>query len=131
MIEKDSNGGLESGRGLPLEPLSPQVFAVLLALGDGDRHGYAIMKEVEEKTRGEVVLLPGSLYTAIRRMLESGWIEEVESREGEDPRRRVYGLTEQGRELALTEARRMSTLLHVAVEKDLAPPTLIPAPRRP
>ena len=106
----------------PLEPLSPQVFAILLALGDEPRHGYGILKEVEERTGGQVALLPGSLYSAIRRMLEAGWIEEVEMAvEGDDPRRRYYGLTEAGRRLAQDEARRMSTLLRVAAEKELMP----------
>jgi DNA-binding PadR family transcriptional regulator len=103
-----------------VDPLSPQVFAILLALGDEPRHGYGILKEVEARTEGQVALLPGSLYSAIRRMLEAGWIEEVEAgEEGGDARRRYYDLTEAGRRRALDEVRRMSTLLRVATEKRL------------
>jgi DNA-binding PadR family transcriptional regulator len=105
----------------PLDPLTPQVFAILLALGDQPRHGYGILKDVEACTGGEVALLPGSLYSALRRMLEAGWIEEVEGAvDGDDPRRRYYGLTAAGRERARAESRRMSTLLRVAAEKRLA-----------
>ena len=109
------------------EPLSPQVFSILLALGDRSRHGYGIMKEVEARTGGQVTLLPGSLYSAIRRILESGWIEEVPAEEGDDPRRRYYALTEAGRGAAQKEVRRLSTLLRVAEEKKLAPAPLNPA----
>ena len=129
MIDSTADPQADSPRSLPLEPLSPQVFAILLALGDRPRHGYGIMKEVEERTGGEVALLPGSLYSAIRRMLDAEWIEEAEGHEGGDPRRRYYSLTEAGRRLALGEARRMSTLLRVAAEKDLVPASLTPAPR--
>ena len=63
-------------------PLSPVVVQIMIALGDGERHGYAIMQEVEEYTGGKVVLAPGTLYRAIKRMLDTGLIEEVSDRTG-------------------------------------------------
>ena len=107
-----------------IEPLSPQVFHILLALGDQARHGYAIMQEVEERTDGAVRLGAGTLYGAIRRLREQGWIEEVVEEpagEGEDERRRTYRLTAAGREGARAEARRLEGLLGQAREKRLAP----------
>ncbi len=109
------------------QALSPAVFAILLALGDGHRHGYGIMKEVEERTDGRVRLLPGSLYSTIRRMLTAGWLEEtIGGGADDDPRRRYYALTEEGRWAAAAEFERMTTLVALAEEKRLTPRHLQP-----
>lgn len=101
-------------------PLSPPVLYVLLAVADEVRHGYAIMQEVEERTGGKVQLLPGSLYATLKRMLRAGLIRERPSPVADDdPRRKYYGITESGRELAAAEIDRLSTLVDVAVDKEL------------
>ena len=104
-------------------PLSPPVFYILLALADRERHGYAIMQEVERRTGDKVRLLPGSLYSTIKRMLKSGLIEECAGIEvdpdNEDERRRYYRITDVGRSAAEQEVDRMSTLLRLAGEKQL------------
>lgn len=95
-------------------PLTPAMFQVLVALADGEKHGYAIIKEVSRRTEGKVRLRAGTLYTAIRRFVDSGLI--VESAERPDPslddeRRRYYRLTDRGRAVAVAEARRMAETL--------------------
>jgi DNA-binding PadR family transcriptional regulator len=103
-------------------PLTPAMFNVLLALADGDKHGYAVLKEVAEQTGGEVQLSTGTLYGIIKRLLSDGLIVEVRHRpaiEHDDQRRRYYHLTELGRAVALTEAERMEKLLARARSKQL------------
>jgi DNA-binding PadR family transcriptional regulator len=103
-------------------PLTPAVFHVLLALAGGDMHGYAILKEVEEQTSGEVLLSTGTLYGIIKRLLADGLIAEVRRRpaiENDDARRRYYHLTEEGRAVATAEARRMERLVARARTKQL------------
>lgn len=103
-------------------PLTPALFNVLLALSDGDKHGYAILKDVEEHTEGEVRLSTGTLYGIIKRLLADGLIVELRARpaaEDDDQRRRYYRLTEDGRRLAVAEAERMSKLLARARGKRL------------
>jgi DNA-binding PadR family transcriptional regulator len=105
-------------------PLPTAVFHVLVALADQDRHGYAIMQDVAERTGGKVRLSAGTLYSAVRRMLEQGLIDEL--RESPDPasadeRRRYYTLTAFGRDVALAEARRVSDLLSQARAAGLIP----------
>jgi DNA-binding PadR family transcriptional regulator len=105
-------------------PLPTAVFHILVALADGDRHGYAIMQDVAERTAGKVRLSAGTLYSAVRRMLEDGLIEEL--RESPDPasadeRRRYYTLTGLGRDVALAEARRLTDLLSQAKAAGLIP----------
>jgi len=98
-------------------PLSPPAFAILLVLRDGDRHGYAILREVNETTHGAVRLLPGTLYNLIKRMLEDGWIEELEERPNpiiDDERRRYYHLTGLGQTVVSLEAERLASLVHIA-----------------
>lgn len=104
-----------------LDPLPLAAFQILLSLADGDRHGYAIMRQVEEQTGGRVRLGPGTLYSSIQGLLEAGLIEEVEGRE-ESPaseRRRYYHLTSSGRKLARAEADRLAELLRVARAKKI------------
>jgi len=101
-------------------PLTPQVFHVLLALADEEKHGYAILKEVETRTGGNVQLSTGTLYAIIKRLLMDGAIEEIGSRiDGDDERRRYYRLTALGRRIAAAEAARMSELVASARRKKL------------
>jgi DNA-binding PadR family transcriptional regulator len=103
-------------------PLTPSVFHILLALADGERHGYGIIKEVEARTEGRVRLGPGTLYGSIKRMLEEGLIEESDERpdsELDDERRRYYRLTGFGRRVATAEAERLSGLVASARAKRL------------
>ena len=107
-----------------LLPLPTAVFHILVALADNDRHGYAIMQDVSARTDGKVRLSAGTLYTAIRRMLEQGLIEEL--RDSPDPtsadeRRRYYRLTRFGRDVAAAEARRLTDLLSQARTTGLIP----------
>src|ERR1700748_1627978 len=83
-------------------PLLPAVFHIMLALADGERHGYGIKREVEFRTGGVISLGPGTLYGTLRRMLADGFIEES----GDDERRRFYRLTALGRKVATAEADR-------------------------
>jgi DNA-binding PadR family transcriptional regulator len=103
----------------PLEslPLTPALFHVLLSLADGEKHGYAIMKEVEERTDGSVRLGTGTLYGIIKRLLADGMIRE--SAAGSDERRRAYRLTAFGRKVALAEAERLRDLVISAHAKKL------------
>ena len=103
-------------------PLTAAMFNVLLALADGDKHGYAILKEVDEQTEGEVQLSTGTLYGIIKRLLADGLISELRTRpaaEHDDHRRRYYRLTEGGRHLAVAEAERLEKLLARARTKRL------------
>jgi len=92
------------------------MFNVLLALADGDKHGYAILKEVEEQTAGEVHLSTGTLYGIIKRLLNEGLVREQRAA---DPRRRSYELTPFGREVAKAEAARLEQTLAIARKKAL------------
>ena len=93
-------------------PLTPVVFEILLALAEGEQHGYAIMLEVERRSGGTVSLHPGSLYRALNRLLEGGLIEELDERpdpEHDDERRRYYRLTPLGADVAQAEALRLES----------------------
>lgn len=106
----------------PQPPLTPAMFNVLLALVDGDKHGYAILKEVAEQTQGEVQLSTGTLYGIVKRLLADGLIVESRERpalEQDDPRRRYYRVTGCGREVAAAEAVRMQKLIARARAKRL------------
>ncbi len=101
-------------------PLSPPVFYVLLAVADQERHGYAIMQEVEKRTEGKVQLLPGSLYSTLKRMVAACLIEECDGAgKSDDERRRYYRITNHGKEVAAAEVDRMATLIAVARSKRL------------
>ena len=98
-------------------PLTPALFHVLVALADGDKHGYAILKDVTQRTSGKVVLGTGTLYGIIKRLLDEGWIEEVRRRPPaaeDDARRRYYRLTSFGHQVALAEARRLEAVVAAA-----------------
>lgn len=102
-------------------PLTPAMFHVLLALADGEKHGYAILKEVSEQTNGEVQLGTGTLYGIIKRLLTGGMIAEVRrtTAKNDDPRRRYYRLTDAGRVTAIAEAKRLEKLVAQARSKRL------------
>ena len=102
-----------------LLPLSPAIFHILLSLGAGERHGYAIKREITARTGGKLKLGPGMLYASIRKMLESGLIEETDERPDphlDDERRRYYRITNLGRRTAQAEAARMRELVERAAE---------------
>jgi DNA-binding PadR family transcriptional regulator len=103
-----------------LDPLPSAAFHILLALADGDLHGYGIMRQVAGQTDGRMRLGPGTLYSSIQSLLEERFIEEVELREDKDrgsERRRYYRLTSAGRKLARSEAERLADLLRIARAK--------------
>jgi DNA-binding PadR family transcriptional regulator len=107
-----------------LLPLQPAAFHILVALSDGDRHGYAIMQDVAERTGGTFRLNPGTLYTTIRRLLEQGLLEELDDRpdpEHDDERRRYYRLTAFGRAVARAETARLERLVAIAKRAGLSP----------
>ena len=108
----------------PLLPLTSGMFQVLIALADGEKHGYAIIKEVTRRTGGKVLLSAGTLYAIIRRFVQEGVIAESAERPDpavDDERRRYYRLTEFGRDVARAEATRMETVLGMARAKKLIP----------
>ena len=105
-----------------MPPLTPAVFHVLLALTEGERHGYAIMQDVAENTEGRMKMGPGTLYGTIKRLLEARMIEESDQRpdpEMDDERRRYYRLTGVGRRAVTAEAQRYAELAAVARRKRL------------
>jgi DNA-binding PadR family transcriptional regulator len=105
-----------------LLPLTPTVFHMLLALADGEKHGYGIMKAVEDETQGQMQIRTGSLYGSIRRMIEAGLIQEMDQRpdpELDDERRRYYGLTDFGRRVLTSEAARITQAVAVIQEKHI------------
>ncbi|MGH7503195.1 MAG: PadR family transcriptional regulator [Longimicrobiales bacterium] len=114
------------------EGLSALTYQVLLALADGDRHGYGIIKEIEARSGEGAAPSTGALYLALQRMERSGFVEESPSRPApaeDDGRRRYYRLTEEGRRTAEGETRRLAALVGVAVEKQLIPATALPLGR--
>ena len=105
-----------------LLPLPPATFQILVALVDGERHGYAIMKEVAERTDGAVRLGPGTLYGSLKRLLEGGVVAESGERadpELDDERRRYYRLTDFGLAVARAEAQRLEQMVRTARQKKL------------
>lgn len=103
-------------------PLPPVTFHVLLSLLDGERHGYAIIQDVEARTGGELRLSAGTLYRSIARMVEQELIAEVAKRSAEDDeRRRYYRITPFGITVARAEMRRLSDLVRLARRSGLTP----------
>ncbi len=108
-------------------PLTPVAFEILLALADGERHGYAIMRDVERRTGGALRLYPGTLYRTLERLMAEGLLAELEERPdpgGGDTRRRYYGLTELGRRVAQAEAERLDRQVRAARDRNVLPETL-------
>jgi DNA-binding PadR family transcriptional regulator len=102
-------------------PLTPIAFEILLALADEDRHGYAILVAVEARLKGRLPLRTGTLYRALARLVEDGFIEEVEGTPTEDSRRRVYRMTKRGRLIARAETERLADQVAAARSRKLAP----------
>jgi DNA-binding PadR family transcriptional regulator len=103
-------------------PLTAATFHILLALVDEERHGYAIMQEITERTDGAVRLGPGTLYGSLKRLLEQGIVEESDERADpalDDERRRYYRITRYGVAVARAEARRLEQLVRSARRKKL------------
>lgn len=105
-----------------LLPLTPAVFHILLALTDGERHGYGIMQEITARTDSKVRMGPGTLYGTIKRMLADGLLEEIGERTDpalSDERRRYYRLTGFGQRVVRAEAQRLAQLVQLAQAKQL------------
>jgi len=105
---------------VPYQPLTPAVYHILLALSEGEKHGYAIMKDVDAQTGGTIRMGPGTLYGSIKRMLASALIEEADERpdpELDDERRRYYRLTGLGQRVAAAESERLARAVEVARKK--------------
>ena len=103
-------------------PLTPAEFEVLIALADGEKLGYAILKEVTRRTRGEVKFGTATLYAILRRFVSDGLLAESGERPAaslDDERRRYFALTEYGRRVAAAEGQRMETALAMARSKNL------------
>jgi DNA-binding PadR family transcriptional regulator len=98
--------------------LTPAVVHVLLALAGGDRHGYAILKEVQQQSDSRLRFGPGTIYGTLQRLMDAGWVEEVAARAVAparvDERRRYYRLTRTGREALNAEVDRLAALLDTA-----------------
>jgi DNA-binding PadR family transcriptional regulator len=110
-------------------PLTSTVLHVLLSLADGDKHGYAIIKEVRRRTDGDVELGASSLYAVLKRLLDDGLVEETDDRPDpslDDERRRYYRLTAFGRDVAIAETKRLEAIVMQARAK-----RLVPRPSRP
>ena len=106
-------------------PLPPATFHILLALVEGERHGYAIIQDVEARTDGELRLSAGTLYRSVARMVEQGLIAEVVKRatRQDDERRRYYRITPLGTSVARAEMRRLTQLVRLARASGLSAET--------
>ena len=103
-----------------LMPLTPAVFFILFALSDGEKHGYAIMQDVDVLSDNKVRMGPGTLYTTIQRLLELRLIEQTSTKSPADSRRVYYRLTHLGKLLLGEEAARLNALVRLAQKKGLA-----------
>jgi DNA-binding PadR family transcriptional regulator len=105
-----------------LLPLSPAVFHILLALADEERHGYAIMRDIEQRTDGVIRVGPGMLYGSIKWLLRDGFIEASPRRvRPDDERRRYYRMTAPGRDLLRAEATRLDAAVGLARARRVLP----------
>ena len=113
----------ESDRVAQLLPLPPATFHILLALIDQDRHGYAIIQDVEARTKGALRMSAGTLYRSIARMVQQGLVTEVAKRPTatDDTRRRYYRLTPFGSAVARAEAQRLTQMVKLARARGIAP----------
>lgn len=99
--------------------LTPVVFHILLALSEGPRHGYGILKDVLDQTGGQLRLGPGTVYGSLQRLMEQGWVEETAAPADADERRRYYKLHRTGRAALVSEVDRMASLVRVARSRRL------------
>ncbi|HYV99547.1 MAG TPA: helix-turn-helix transcriptional regulator [Gemmatimonadaceae bacterium] len=108
-----------------LLPLPPATFHILLSVLNGERHGYAIIQDVEERTNRELRMSAGTLYRSVARMVEQGLISEVAKRRSltDDERRRYYRITRYGTAVARAEMRRLADLVRLARATGLSPET--------
>src|SRR3954462_9586829 len=106
-----------------LLPLPPATFHILLAVLNGERHGYAIIQDVEERTGGELRMSAGTLYRSIARMVGQGLLKEVSKRASllDDERRRYYRITPFGTDVARAEMRRLTEIVRLARARGLTP----------
>jgi DNA-binding PadR family transcriptional regulator len=107
-----------------LLPLTPSVFHILVALSEGERHGYGIMRQVEEDTAGSLQLGPGTLYGCLQRMLAAALIEESDWRPDpqlDDERRRYYRISSFGKQVVRAEAKRLAAAVSAARARRLIP----------
>jgi DNA-binding PadR family transcriptional regulator len=118
---RHTNAASDDDRAAQLLPLTPLSLAVLLALAEESRHGYALLKEIERQSGGRLQPGTGTLYAALQRMIEEGVIEASRRPRGEDARRRYYALTPFGRAVARAELRRLARVVESGAELDLVP----------
>ena len=102
-------------------PLTPISFEILLALLQGDLHGYAILQAVEARLTGKLPLRTGTIYRALARLMDEGLIDRTHATDDEDPRRRYYRITALGRATAKAEARRLADQVEAARAHRLLP----------
>lgn len=105
-------------------PLTPAVFHILLVLSGGERHGYAIMKQVEADSLGQVTMGPGTLYGSLKRMLDAGLVRASDQRidpEMDDQRRVYYQITSSGAQALAAELKRYQRILTIAQRRNLFP----------
>ena len=98
------------------EPMSESYYYILLCLSKGANHGYGIMQMTKELSGGDVVIGSGTMYGATGNMIKKGWIREVMSEDPGPERRRLYQLTEEGKEALREEIRRLRRMLENAEE---------------
>jgi DNA-binding PadR family transcriptional regulator len=113
---------------MPQVPLSSTFFHILLALRQGERHGYEIMKQVQEDSNSAIKMGPATLYGGVKRMLEEGLIEESDERPDpslDDERRRYYRMTTLGRKLLAAEAKRLEKAVGLVKKAKLMPGQLL------
>lgn len=104
-------------------PLTHVAYYILLALATENRHGYGIIKDVSDRTGGHVELEAGTLYAAIKRMKDDGWIADAPTLSGADRRRRTYAITQVGRKVLLAESRRLEVMVELARKANVLPAT--------
>lgn len=104
-------------------PLTNLAFHTLVALAEEDRHGYAIIKDIEDRTEGQLAVRSGALYTVIQRLLEAGLVDHAPLADhgAADARRKYYRITPLGREVAAAEGLRLSRMVEAAARRHLLP----------
>ncbi len=95
-------------------PLNPATLHILLSLAGEDLHGYGIMQEVARQSEGKYKLGPGTLYDNLQKLMAKSWVQQVASRDDDDPRRRYYRLTSQGRAVLTAEVKRLEQVVREA-----------------